>query len=114
MTGCGTGVGPPATIGPSVGVADVVGAADGSIDGVADGSTDGPVPGSVETGVASGVAVVTGAAVLGDAVATAPGELEARATSPPSGRLGATAPAVSATVARMRFNTPMATTRRAR
>jgi hypothetical protein len=109
VTGWGVGVGPSATMGPPVGAAEAV----GSAEGVTDGSSDGCGPGSDAAGVVAGLGLVPGEPSGWDAVATGGGVSEARATSV-CGRLGATAPAVSATVARMRFSTPMATTRRAR
>jgi hypothetical protein len=106
----GAGVGPPATIGPSVDVADGSGATDALEDSLGDALEPGSVVG-VAFDVAAGVpdgdpeGVTTG--WLGAGVP------EAWAT-PLGGLVGATTPAVSATVARMRFRTPMATTRRAR
>jgi len=105
----GLGVGPTAT---TTGLAEAL--ALGSIDPVADGSLEaGPVgaegtlaeppePGDSET--------LWGAEP--DAPA-ADGEALAAAT-PPGPGLGTTTPAVNATVARMRFRSPMATTSRAR
>jgi hypothetical protein len=105
----GVSVGPSATIGP-LGVDDGVGAdggADGSVDGT--GVISGPL-GPVGVALGSGWTLAGGDAggVDGD-----PGVLLAAAT-PPSGAVGTTAPAVRATVARMRFSSPIATTRRAR
>jgi hypothetical protein len=91
---------------------------DGTTDGGIDGSTDGSVDGSTEgpTGeVGSGVTLGAGDAT-GDAPTAnwdglgVPGTAATRVGGP----LVATNPAVSATVARMRFRSPMATTRRAR
>jgi hypothetical protein len=102
----GVGVGPPATIGPSLGVADDCGSADPVGEALAPGSVVGdelePTLGGVEDGSA-GI----------DAGGLADGVPDARATSV-GGWFGATTPAVNATVARMRFRTPMATTSRAR
>ena len=102
----GAAVGPPATIGPSVAGAEGCG------------STD-----SLGAALAGGSVVGDGLEVALDGVAEGPlgaevgwltdGVPEARATSA-GGRVGATTPAVNATVARMRFRTPMATTSRAR
>jgi hypothetical protein len=103
----GVGLGPSAIV---AGVDDALGASVGTADGSEDGASGGdelgvPADGSLDgTGVGdpvdTGTAVETG---VGETRATSPGRV-----------LGATAPAVSATVARMRFNTPMATTSRAR
>jgi hypothetical protein len=115
----GVGVGTTATIGPSVGSADAGGSVDGPDDGTTDGATDdgttdgatddgvGPVPSPELEGVGS---------VDDDGAAKFP---EGAGLRPPAatssrGRVGATTPVVSATVARMRFRSPMATTRRAR
>jgi hypothetical protein len=84
---------------------------------VADGTTEGSTgDGDSVTGVDGSVAgVPDGASAdpLGTGVAIAGDEGEDRATSA-GGLAGTMAPAVSATVARMRFRSPMATTRRAR
>ena len=116
VTGSGVGDGFTATIGPSLGVA--VGSTEGSPDGSTEGSSAGseaPALGVPELalGVVPEVALGAGSEPTGDAVETGAEVWDARATSA-GGRTGATAPAVSATVARMRFNTPMATTSRAR
>jgi len=105
----GVGVGPSATMGP-LGVA------------LAEGSTDGEgadEPGGVDSGgvepVGPGVADAGAVDSVGLDGTTfeAPGVVVARATSGPVG-LGVISPAVNATVARMRFRRPRATTRRAR
>jgi hypothetical protein len=108
VTGSGVALGPRATVGE---VGDGVGSADGA--------TDGSLAG-VAAGVSAGGVAVDGSVladgsdgVLDPGVATATGGGDWRAT-PSTGGEGATAPAVSATVARMRLRTPMATTRRAR
>jgi hypothetical protein len=108
----GVGVGASATIGPSVG------------DGDGDGSTDGPTDGTGSDGLASdgigeGAGVFVGSLVAdGPGVPVGvPGDGAGVAGTPATceaGGVGATNPAVSATVARMRFRRPMATTRRAR
>ena len=103
VTGCG--VGPWATVG-GVGVAEATGSLEGAgtlglDDGVAlpSGGADAP-PAEVDgAGELTGVTIGVGVCV-------------ARATSDEGP--GATTPAVNATVARMRFKTPMATTSRAR
>jgi hypothetical protein len=114
----GVGVGITATIGPPLGEIDAVGKADGT---TADGSTDGTTPEELGSGVAPlgvGVAaeVALGAALAPTAVA--PGREDGAwlpaAAIPLGGGVGATKPAVSATVARMRLRSPMATTKRAR
>ncbi len=100
----GVGVGPPAVIGPSLGCVDPDGATEGSCEDPTDG--EGPVlppPGPDASG--TGDAACDGVGSAGLALARA---------TPPSGPVGVTNPAVSATVARMRFRSPMATTRRAR
>jgi hypothetical protein len=116
--GSGVGVGTTATIGGSEATgagseatgseprgAETVGATDGSREGVPGGSVG---SGTVEVGDAvAGFGSVVGLAVVAAGVA------DARATRS-AGGVGATTPAVSATVARMRLRTPMATTRRAR
>ena len=101
----GWGVGPSATVGAD-GVGDASGGVEGSgepgvVDGVglASGGVD-AAPEDVE-GVGDAAGVTIGAGVCVE-----------RATSDEGP--GATAPAVSATVARMRFKSPMATTSRAR
>jgi hypothetical protein len=110
----GVGVGTTATIGASVGAAELGGSADGSTEGRTDGSVegstveaDGPAPADVPLGDGS----VDWDGVSGsDEGAGLPGIT----AIPPSGPVGVTKPAVSATVARIRFRSPMATTRRAR
>jgi hypothetical protein len=108
----GVGVGPWATVG-----ALCVGLADGSTDGVgfedaggADSDAPGPEGGSLAVDVdglaLAGSAELPGTTTLGD------GD-DPRAT-PRSGCAGAIRPAVSATVARTRLRSPIATTRRAR
>jgi len=103
---CGVGVGPWAISG---GAADAPGVSAGDELGV--GSADG-----LDAG---------GPLLPGDAVGDAAGDGEAdgpsavtgvgvAAPTPSGGAAGATKPAVMATVARMRFRTPIATTRRAR
>ena len=103
----GVGVGMTATIGPPVGIAV-------EADGSDDGSDDGPLVDGVGAALlppgTAGVGPVAGEGVtrpdVGLGLPTAP------AISP--GRVGAMNPAVSATVARMRLRSPMATTSRAR
>ena len=102
----GVGVGPCAISG---GVADAAGLAVGEELGVASG---------VELDCGGVLTVVVG---VGDCVSAgdAEGPTEIRgdavaAATPDGGVVGATNPAVRATVARMRFSTPIATTRRAR
>jgi hypothetical protein len=106
----GVAVGTTATIGPWVGAADGA----GSTDPLAEALGEALVPGSV---VAVELDVGAGdpdGASAGDwAGWVGAGVPDAWAT-PLGGRSGATTPAVNATVARMRFRTPMATTRRAR
>jgi hypothetical protein len=106
------GVEPVATVGGSLagGAADAGADGLGAVPGSDDGTTPlglGTEPGSVAPGV--------GATEEVGAVATADGA-GARLPSAiwPSGRVGPTIPAVSATVARMMLRRPMATTRRAR
>lgn len=109
MTGSGVGVGPCAIVGAD-GVGETIGSADGPVEGSPDGGleTDGCDEASVD-------ALGAGFEGTGDAGgASTVGLAEARAMSLGGVARGATAPAVSATVARMRFKTPMATTRRAR
>ena len=118
----GVGVGTTATIGPSDATGEVDGATDGAIDGCTegstggcaegstDGSTEGPT-GEVGTGVTVGAGDATGDGPTADGDGLA---VPGTAATSDSGRLGPTKPAVSATVARMRFRSPMATTRRAR
>jgi len=109
--GVGTGVGPAATIGPSDGDAD--GSDEGTDEGTVDpaGSADEP-PGSLDVGPVVGL----GELVLADPDGAIVGLALAAATPPggDEGADGATMPAVRATVARMRFKSPIATTRRAR
>jgi hypothetical protein len=113
------GVGITATTGGSVAIAvDAEGWPDGTTDGSSGGTTDGSTDGSTPDGVDSGLAPVELVAVGSPADADAtgrdgPGVPRLPAMSP-LGRAGATRPAVNATVARMRFRSPMATTRRAR
>jgi hypothetical protein len=114
VTGSGVALGPRATVGD---VGDGVGSADGATDGSLAGVAAGVSVGGVAV---DGSALVDGSVladgwdgVLDPGVATATGGGDWRAT-PSTGGEGATAPAVSATVARMRLRTPMATTRRAR
>jgi hypothetical protein len=110
----GVGVETTATIGPS----DAAGELDGATDGAIDGSLDGSVDGSTEgpTGeVGSGVTVGAGETTGGGPTAIEDGlGVPGTFATSDGGRLGATNPAVSATVARMRFRSPMATTKRAR
>jgi len=111
----GVGVGPTATIGP-LGVALAEGPIDGEglaeaggVDSEAPGTADGVVgvpPGPDVEGLAAGGDEPPGAATLGTG--------EAPPAMPRSGWAGATRPAVSATVARTRLRSPIATTRRAR
>ena len=111
----GVGVGTTATIGPSDGAVEADGSVDGAVDGAIEGSTDGPIdeadgsgpPPAMPDGV--GLADEDGVTVPDDG----PG-LPTMTATPSSRRGGATIPAVNATVARMRFRSPMATTRRAR
>jgi hypothetical protein len=120
----GVGVGPPATIGPLGGGAtgcvdgDALAAGKGSVDGGGlcdSGAADSEAPGVVgdwpAVDVEDGLDVAAPDDALG-AIALGSGELP-RAT-PRSGCAGVIRPAVSATVARMRFRSPIATTRRAR
>ncbi len=117
--GVGTGVGPPATIGPSDGDAD--GSDDGSADGSVDGSVDGTLEPAGSDDEPAGSLDVGPGAELGEIeppdVDGAMAGLALAAATPPGGvegADGATMPAVRATVARMRFKSPIATTRRAR
>lgn len=103
----GVGLGPSATVG---GDGDAPGVSLGTGDGSEDGTSGGEALGVSADGSLDGAGADERA---DDGAEVGTGDGEMRATSP--GRvLGATAPAVSATVARMRFNTPMATTSRAR
>jgi hypothetical protein len=110
----GVGVGATATIGPSEGGVEAAGSVDGPGVGAIDGSTDGPTDGgdgSVPPPVeADGV----GAADEDGTTAPTDGPGLPIAAIPSSRWVGPTSPAVSATVARIRFRSPMATTRRAR
>lgn len=110
----GVGVGTTATIGPSVVAGELDGATDGAIEGGIEGSMDGSTEGPTGE-VGSGVMLGAGDAT-GDGPTANRDGLGVPETAPTSdgGPLGATNPAVSATVARMRFRSPMATTRRAR
>jgi hypothetical protein len=111
--------------------ADADGSSDGSDDDPPDGSTDGPPEGSVdgaidENGGSEPPAPLVGwvvGSVVGPSEGPSEGGADASAVVGPGralataicpGRVGATTPAVSATVARMRFKSPMATTKRAR
>jgi hypothetical protein len=110
----GVGVGTTATIGPS----DATGEVDGATDGVVEGSMDGGVDGSTEGPTGDdgrGVTLGTGDSA-GDGPTAIEDGLGVAVTAATSfgGRLGEKNPAVSATVARMRFRSPMATTKRAR
>jgi hypothetical protein len=112
------GVGITATTGGSVGAAvDAVGLADGSTEG-SSGTTDGPTDGATPDGVGSGLVLVelvgAGSLAIGDAAGRVGAGVPRLPAMPPFGRAGATSPAVNATVARMRFRSPRATTRRAR
>ena len=115
MSVVGVGVGIPATIGPSeaTGVdADGMGVGS-SDDGTADADAGGSElePAGLEV-VGAGDVATPGDEVVGEAWAfVGPGLATAM---PPPCRVGETNPAVSATVARMRLRSPMATTRRAR
>jgi hypothetical protein len=111
----GVGLGSPA-IGPSVGTDEAGGSADGGTDGSRVGSVDGSTVGGDAVGSIElpaddvGLGSVLGAGLTGavDGLGEAPVTAMSRSGD------GATTPAVSATVARMRFRSPMATTRRAR
>ena len=103
----GVGVGMTATIGPPVGIAVE---ADGSTDGSNDEPPVDDVGAALPPPEINGVGSVAGVAVTGADVGL--GRPTTPATSP--GRLGDRNPAVSATVARMRLRSPMATTNRAR
>jgi hypothetical protein len=114
----GSGVGPTAITGGSLTGTD--GAVDGATDGATDGEADsvggvgaGVSAAGVPAGVDVGAGSVTAGVAWGGVVTLAPGVRVERAISS-SRPGGTTAPAVSATVARMRFNTPIATTSRAR
>jgi hypothetical protein len=108
VVGPGDAVGTTATGPCGDGLAVGDGWTDGSADGVdAEGVGSPPVPADADA-PAEDVAEGPG---TGLAAETVGGGLP-RATSP--GRAGAMKPAVSATVARMRFKSPMATTSRAR
>jgi hypothetical protein len=105
----GRGVGSTATTGPASG---------GRVDGVvtADGSTGGVTADGAGSPLVAGVTLGVGVVADG-AVSDAPGATVGPGLPraiPSAGRGGATNPAVSATVARMRLRSPMATTRRAR
>jgi hypothetical protein len=112
----GVGVGPWATSGP-LGAALGAALADGSIeeDGPGDtGGADPDEPGTVGDPpgpVVDGLDAVGSEELLG---AMTPGFGEVPPAMLRSGWVGVTNPAVSATVARMRFRSPIATTRRAR
>ena len=120
------GLGRFATIGP-LGTTGGTGSADGATDGMGfadgaiDGSSEGPTVGATVLEVGVGVGVGTGSATVGlagrelalGAIGDVLGVGLASAMSP-GGRDGATTPAVSATVARTRLRSPMATTSRAR
>jgi hypothetical protein len=112
--------------------AEADGSTDGSDEGPPEGSTDGPPGGSDDGAIddADGselppaplVGCVVGP-VDGPVFGSTEGGTDANAVVGPGrplataicpGRVGATTPAVSATVARMRFKSPMATTKRAR
>jgi hypothetical protein len=103
----GVGVGTTATIGPLA-----AGVAEGSTDGAtAEGSTDGWLDSDGGWLASPGV----GLAPLGSGLVAAAGiDGAGELTAIPRSGVGATTPAVSATVARMRFKSPIATTRRAR
>jgi hypothetical protein len=109
-------------VGWDVGLDDGVGPTTTGVLAVGDGSIDAGVDGAT-TGLAepAGVGVVAtagddgaSAEVVGEPGGGLEGDWLGAAATPRSGWLGATNPAVSATVARMRFRSPMATTRRAR
>ena len=118
-SGATVGVGSGATVGSGVGATPVIGPSlegatesDGPTD--SDGPTGGPDDGSTEEPGADGATVLTG--VGSDAARdgrVAGGGLPTTAI-PRSGLVVATKPAVKATVARMRFRSPIATTRRTR
>ncbi len=118
----GPGVGTTATSGGSdaTGVAkgsDAIGDARGPVDGLSDGAVEGPRAVGVGSTVGPAEPVPGLAGVCDGATAIGPVDGEAvwpPPATPPGLRLGATTPAVSAAVARMRFRSPMATTRRAR
>jgi hypothetical protein len=112
----GVGVGTTATIGPSVGGVEAGGSVDGSGEDSIEGSTDDPTAGATE-GEGSVPPLLDGVgSAEADGVTAAPdGPGLAPMAAIPSSRCGgATNPVVNATVARMRFRSPMATTRRAR
>ena len=107
----GVGVGMTATAGGSVGMtAD----AEGSADGATDGSTEGTTADGVGSGLAPVEPVGVGSLAGGDVGACDGAGVPRLPAMSPFGRAGATRPAVNATVARMRFRSPMATTSRAR
>lgn len=117
------GLGAAVTVGVGVGITATTGPASGDpAGGARDGSIDDSAVDPVGAGVASPdpvgpVAVGLGVAAAGLPVTGRDGAAEEAGLPTatwPSGRLGATIPAVSATVARMRLRSPMATTRRAR
>jgi hypothetical protein len=113
----GVGVGATATIGSSVGAVEAGGSVDGAGEGSIEGSIEGPLDGATDEGEGSVPPLPEGVGSAGvDGVADAPDVPGlAPMTAIPSSRCGgATNPAVNATVARMRFRSPMATTRRAR
>jgi hypothetical protein len=110
----GVGVGATATIGPSEGAVEAAGSVDGPGVGAIEGSMDGPTDGG--DGSVPPLAEADGAGSTDGDDATAPEDGPGLPiTAMPSSRwVGPTRPAVSATVARIRFRSPMATTRRAR
>ena len=113
----GVGVGATATIGPSVGAVEAGGSLDGAGEGSIVGSPDGPADGRTDEGDGPVPPLPDAVGPAGeDGVSAAPdGPGLAPMTAIPSSRCGgATKPVVNATVARMRFRSPMATTRRAR
>ncbi|HUQ78820.1 MAG TPA: hypothetical protein VM427_08140 [Patescibacteria group bacterium] len=99
----------------SLGASDEAGSPDGAFDELSEGVSVGVT--TVGVGVGVGAAPVSLGVACAELAAGGPEEAlgVGRASAiAPGGRVGATIPAVSATVARTRLRIPMATTSRAR
>ena len=115
--GATVGLGRFATTGLTLGMSDGSGSADGPTDGSSDGATDGGTGGSTIVAVGVGMGSPSVGVACAELAEGAIGSLVGVAPAPATSagvRLGPTNPAVSATVARTRLRTPMATTSRAR